>query len=96
MPHIIVKMYPDRTPAEKADMARRLALDLQDNMGYAFDNVSVSVVEIEPDQWMQAVYEPDIANAVDVLVKRPGYGPLAEEKDAGSGEPGVGDAGAQT
>lgn len=79
MPHIIVKMYPNRTAGEKADMARRLALDLQNNMGYAFANVSVSVVEVEPDRWMREVYEPDIANAKDVLVKRPGYGPLAEE-----------------
>lgn len=81
MPHIIVKMYPDRSAEEKHDMAQRLALNLHTAMGYRLENISVSVVEIEPAQWMQDVYEPDMVQALDTLVKPPGYGPLAARKD---------------
>lgn len=81
MPHIIVKMYPDRSGLEKREMADRLAWLLHESMGYKLGNVSVSVEEIAPSAWMDEVYAPDIAGREDLLIKRPEYGPLAASAD---------------
>ena len=78
MPHVIVKFYPGRSDEEKRAMAEGIATVLRDTMGYAVENVSVSVEEVDKAAWMDTVYEPDIAARQDLLVKPPGYGPLAE------------------
>lgn len=78
MPHIVVKMYPDRSDTEKRELADRLAWLLHESMGYKLENVSVAVEEVDPSQWMDEVYEPDIAGRPEQLIRPPGYGPLAD------------------
>jgi 4-oxalocrotonate tautomerase len=78
MPHVIVKFYPGRSEAEKTVMAARVAAALHDTMGYALAIISVAVEEIERSEWMSSVYGPDIAGREKHLIKRPGYGPLAD------------------
>lgn len=77
MPHIIVKMYPGRTREDKQLLADSLALLLHDTLGYQPENVSVSVVEVEPSRWMRDVYDTDIANGDGTMVRLPSYGPHA-------------------
>ncbi len=77
MPHIIVKMYPDRSAADKRSLADNLSLLLHETMGYKVENISVAVVEVEPSDWMPLVYEADMLKNRDTLVRLPGYGPLA-------------------
>ena len=38
--------------------------------------VSVSIEEIEPSDWVDKVYRPDILNGSGKLYKKPGYNPL--------------------
>ncbi|TRW14488.1 tautomerase family protein [Glacieibacterium frigidum] len=77
MPHVIVKFYSGRSDEEKRVMADAMAATLHETMGYEVGNVSVSVEEVEKADWMGKVYEPDIVQRQDQLVKRPGYGHLA-------------------
>lgn len=77
MPHVIVKLYPGRDAADKRAMADAIAVALRDSAGYALENVSVAMEEVEPSRWMADVYAPEIAGRVEQLVRRPGYGPLA-------------------
>lgn len=79
MPHIIVKMYPGRSDADKQLLADNLAALLHDSMGYKLENVSVAVVEVEPSRWMADVYEPEITHGGAALVRRPDYGPAAAD-----------------
>lgn len=77
MPHVIVKFYSGRTDEEKQAMSDAVAVALHETMGYEVANVSVSVEEVEKDDWMEMVYEPEIAGRIDQLVKWPGYGRLS-------------------
>lgn len=78
MPHVIVKFYSGRSDEEKRAMAEGVAAALHETMGYEVANVSVSVEEVDKADWMETVYEPDIAARQDTLVKWPGYGRLAK------------------
>jgi 4-oxalocrotonate tautomerase len=42
----------------------------------AEQSVSVSIEDIEPDDWVEKVYKPDIIQKCDILYKKPGYDPL--------------------
>ncbi|MET0327657.1 MAG: tautomerase family protein [Luteimonas sp.] len=79
MPHVILKLYPGRDAAATRAMADAIAAALHDSGDYALENVSVAVEEVEPARWMQDVYAPDIEGRIEQLVRRPGYGPLAED-----------------
>lgn len=77
MPHVIVKMHPGRSDADKRAMADHVATALHEAMDYDLDYISVAVEEVERSAWMDQVYEPDISRCEEYLFKRPGYGPLA-------------------
>ena len=42
---------------------------------YGADPVSVALEEVEPKDWTEAVYEPDIRGRWNTLYKKPGYDP---------------------
>lgn len=88
MPHVIIKLHPGRTDAEKERLADRMAEVLHETLAYRPENVSVVVEEVAPERWMQNVYEPDIQQRQSDLFRRPGYGPLSwsshEDADAPS------------
>ena len=69
MPHIIVKMYPGRSE-QKARLAEAIVKDV---MAITGDHaVSVTIEEVEPDDWAEKVYKPDIVNGAGKLYKKPG------------------------
>ena len=78
MPHVIVKLYPERTEEAKQAMAAAIAQALHETMDFDIRNVSVVVEVVDKEDWMAKVYEPDIVQRQDRLVKRPEYGPLAK------------------
>lgn len=81
MPHIVVKMYPGRTAEQKHSLAEAIAAAVVDITGCPSSAVSVSMEEIEQAEWLEKVYQPDIVEKRRLLVKTPGYGPLADGKD---------------
>jgi 4-oxalocrotonate tautomerase len=76
MPHVIVKMWPGKSDQQKARMTDAMTKAVMSSLGYGADAVSVSIEEVEPGDWTEKVYEPDIINGPGKLYKKPGYGPL--------------------
>ena len=76
MPHVIVKLYSGRSEEQKAKLAEALARTVMDTLGYASEAVSVSVEDVEPMDWPEQVYRPDILDRPEQLYKKPGYNPF--------------------
>jgi 4-oxalocrotonate tautomerase len=73
MPHIVVKMFPGRTPEQKASLAEALSQAMMTNLGVPESAVSVGVEDIEKDDWMDKVAKPDISGKAATIFKKPGY-----------------------
>ena len=59
---------------QKARLAEAITRDVVDVLGYGEESVSVAMEEVEPQDWAEQVYKPDIANKPEQLYKKPGYG----------------------
>jgi 4-oxalocrotonate tautomerase len=42
-------------------------------LNYGEESVSVAIEEVEPQDWAEKVYKPDIVNNMKKLYKKPGY-----------------------
>lgn len=75
MPHISVKMYPGRSEEEKQAIAAALAEAMMASSGCSEKSLSISIEDVEPANWKDAVYAPEIDAAGERLYKKPGYKP---------------------
>jgi len=75
MPHVIVKLWPGKSAAQKARVTEAIVRDVTSVLGSSDDSVSVSFEEIRPEDWTEQVFKPDILDKWDKLTKEPGYGP---------------------
>jgi len=73
MPHVIVKLWPGKSEQQKARLAEAIAKDVMDVLDYGEESVSVAIEEVEPQDWAEKVYKPDIVNRSEKLYKKPGY-----------------------
>jgi 4-oxalocrotonate tautomerase len=73
MPHVIVKLWPGKSEQQKARLAEAITKDVMDVLGYGEESVSVALEEVEPRDWAEQVYKPDIVNKPEQLYKKPGY-----------------------
>ena len=73
MPHVIVKLWPGKSEQQKALLAEAIAKDVMDVLGYGEESVSVAMEEVEPRDWAEKVYKPDVVNKPERLYKKPGY-----------------------
>jgi 4-oxalocrotonate tautomerase len=76
MPHVIVKLYPGRTEEQKRRLVDEIVRDVVEIAKCAEKSVSVAIEEVDPDDWTEKVYKPDILNSTHRLYKEPGYNPL--------------------
>lgn len=76
MPHVIVKLWPGRSEQQKKRLAQAIVEDVVAIMKCGEESVSVSIEEIEPQDWTEKVYKPDILDKPQNLYKKPGYNPL--------------------
>ncbi len=76
MPHVIVKLYPGRTEQQKARLAEEIVKDVVAIAECDGKSVSVAIEEINPEDWAEGVYKPDILNNSHKLYKKPGYNPF--------------------
>lgn len=73
MPHVIVKLWPGESEKKKARLAKAIVEDVMDVLGYGEESVSLAMEEVEPQDWAEQVYKPDIVDKPDQLYKKPGY-----------------------
>ena len=75
MPHVIVKLWPGKSEAQKARLAGLITKSVMDVLSYGEESVSVGIEEVEPQQWADQVYKPDILAKPETIYKKPGYKP---------------------
>lgn len=76
MPHVIVKLASGRSEPTKARIAEAITQAVMANADCKAEAVSVSIVDVEPADWVQDVYKPLILGGWNSLYKTPGYNPL--------------------
>jgi len=75
MPHVIVKLWPGKSDAQKRELSAAIVRDVTSTLGYGDESVSVGFEEVPPAEWSAQVYGPDIQDRWGTLTKEPGYGP---------------------
>ncbi len=78
MPHVIVKLWPGKTETQKAELSDAIAAEVMRILGSTDSSVSVAFEEVDSQEGMGKVFEPDILGKWDTLAKQPGYGPRPE------------------
>jgi 4-oxalocrotonate tautomerase len=73
MPHVIVKLWPGKSEQQKVRLAEEIVKDVTKALNCGEESVSVSIEEVEPQDWAEKVYQPDIVNNSEKLYKKPGY-----------------------
>ncbi len=73
MPHVIVKLWPGKSEEQKTRLAEEIVKDVTKVLNYGEESVSVAIEEVEPQDWAEKVYQPDIINNSERLYKKPGY-----------------------
>ena len=73
MPHVIVKLWPGKSEAQKQRLADKITKDVMDVLKYGEESVSVGFEEISSKEWKEKVYKPDIKDKWDEVYKKPGY-----------------------
>lgn len=81
MPHIIIKLYPGRSEQQKVELTKKIVKNVVEIAECKEMSVSVTFEEIEPVDWAEKVYKPDIMNNQGVLYKKPGYDPFLSKHD---------------
>jgi 4-oxalocrotonate tautomerase len=76
MPHVIVKLQSGRSEAKKARIAEEVTKAIMTGAGCDADAVSVSIEDVEANDWVEKVFKPDIIGKPGTLYKKPGYDPL--------------------
>ena len=73
MPHVIIKMYPGRTPGQKKELADRIVRAMEETIGAKPESISLSYEEVKPEDWHRQVVKPDIEGKKDRLFIAPGH-----------------------
>lgn len=73
MPHVIVKLWPGKPEEQKRQLSEEIVRSVMRILGYGEESVSVSMEEIETEDWKQRVYQPDILDRPELIYKKPGY-----------------------
>jgi 4-oxalocrotonate tautomerase len=73
MPHVIVKLWPGKSDAQKMRLAEKITRDVMEVLDYGEESVSVAMEQVKPSDWAAQVYRPDIKAKWDTVYKKPGY-----------------------
>ena len=76
MPHVTVKLYSGRTEQQKARLAEEMTKAVTGVLKCGEEAVSVAIEDVEPDDWAEKVYKPDILSKRKTIYKQPGYDPF--------------------
>ena len=75
MPHIIVKLYSGKSERQKQALAQAVTQAVTTTLNYGEESVSVGIEDVEPKNWTEEVYKPDIIAKAETIYKKPGYDP---------------------
>ena len=73
MPHIEIKCFPGRSDEQKTLCAEKVAQAAAEALGCKLSSVSVTIKEIEKDNWKRDVWDKQIVPDADCLYKKPEY-----------------------
>jgi len=73
MPHIIIRLYPGRSHEQKQAMAEAVKNAIVTSIGADPKTISIAIEEVDPSQWKEKVYDPEIRAHFDELWIKPGY-----------------------
>jgi 4-oxalocrotonate tautomerase len=76
MPHVLVKLHTGRSEQQKSQLAQQITQAVMAVAQCAEAAVSVSIEDVDPGDWAEKVYKPDVVGKPDKLYKKPGYNPL--------------------
>jgi 4-oxalocrotonate tautomerase len=76
MPHVIVKLYAGRSEKDKSRLADEITKAVMAILKHGEESVSVGIEDVEPQDWAEKVYKPDILGKPETIYKKPGYDPL--------------------
>jgi 4-oxalocrotonate tautomerase len=76
MPHVIVRMYSGRSKQQKTRLAEEITKAVMATLNQDEAAVSVAIEDVEPKDWIEKVYKPDVLGNSGALYKKPGYNPL--------------------
>ncbi|WP_018306175.1 tautomerase family protein [Desulfitobacterium hafniense] len=57
MPHIAVSLYPGRDQGRKQEIANKLKDFMVSELNFPAEAISVSIVEIEPDSFVETIQQ---------------------------------------
>jgi 4-oxalocrotonate tautomerase len=75
MPHVIVKLYSGRSERQKQVLAQALTQAVTSALDCGEESISVGIEDVEPKDWTEQVYKPDIIAKPETIYKKPGYDP---------------------
>jgi 4-oxalocrotonate tautomerase len=73
MPHVNVKLFPGRSLAQKTALSEAIVRDVVEHIECSIDSISVAIEEIDPREWKEKVFVPEILAKPGTLFKKPGY-----------------------
>ena len=76
MPHVVVKLVPGSSEEQKNQLAQEIVKDVMRVQGRKEEVISVALEEVDPKDWTEKVYVPDIQRKWNTLYKKPGYNPF--------------------
>jgi 4-oxalocrotonate tautomerase len=60
MPHVIVKLWPGKSEAQKTRLADAITKSVMGILHYGDESVSVAFEEIGSKDWAEKVFKPDV------------------------------------
>jgi 4-oxalocrotonate tautomerase len=75
MPHVVVKMYAGKSEQQKARLAQEITKAVMSGAGCTEEAVSVAIEDVQPADWVEKVFKPEIKGNWDRVYKKPGYDP---------------------
>ena len=73
MPHVEIKCFSGRTDEQKSECATQIAEVIANTLGCKISSVSVSIKDIDEENWKEEVWDKEIVPNEDYLYKKPGY-----------------------
>ena len=75
MPHVAIKLFPGKSEEQKVELTEAIRQSLLAIFKSTDESISIAFEEIQPPDWIESVYKPDIESKADKLYKKPGYNP---------------------